>query len=218
VPDETDREERGMRRPADPLVATLAAGTYVALCARHHDRPGRLETRAFRSVNDAPDRRWLRLPQQLGTPWTLPATAAVLALRGRRAWAVAALVAVPAEKAVEVATKKVLRRPRPVAVVPTTLRDDAPTQGAAQPSGHAAIAAAAAYLLARGTGSLRLGIAGAAGTLLTSYVRVHQGAHWPGDVAAGAALGVVVGAGLASVVDAVTPAAGRVWSSRSDST
>ena len=41
----------------------------------------------------------------------------------------------------------------------------------------------------------------AAGTLLTSYARVHQGAHWPGDVAAGAALGVTVGAALASRVD-----------------
>jgi undecaprenyl-diphosphatase len=185
-------------------VATLAAGTYVALCVRHRDRPGRLEMRAFRAVNDAPDRRWLRVPQQLGTPWTLPATAAALAARRRWAWAVAALVAVPAEKGAEVATKKVLRRPRPVAVAPTALRDDAPTRGGALPSGHAAIAASATYLLARGTGSRVLGAAAAGGTLLASYVRVHQGAHWPADVAAGAALGVAVGAGLAAVVDATT--------------
>lgn len=195
-----------MGRPTDPLVAAVAAGGYMALCRRHRDRPRRVEARAFRAVNDAPDRRWLRLPQQLGTPWALPATAAVLAARGRRAWAAAALVALPVEKGAEVATKKVLRRPRPVAVVATVLRDDAPTEGPAQPSGHAAIAAAAAYLLARGTGSRTLGTAGALGTVLTSYVRVHQGAHWPGDVAAGAALGVAVGAGLATVVDAGWPA------------
>ncbi|WP_408897770.1 phosphatase PAP2 family protein [Nocardioides sp. R1-1] len=191
-----------MTRRGDRTVAAAAVATYSLLCLRHRARPGHREERAFRRVNARSDRPWLRLPQQLGTPWTLPATALVLARRGRWPWALAALLALPTEKAAEVATKKLVRRPRPAATVGTEVRDDAPTDGPGQPSGHAAIAAAASYLLARGTGSGTLGLLGAGGTALTSYVRVHQGAHWPADVAAGVTLGVAVAATLASVVAA----------------
>lgn len=179
----------------DARLAALATAGYAVVCVRHHARPRPAELRVFDHAN-AHERPWLRVPQQLGTPWTLPVSAAVLAASGRRRQALAAVLALPAEKALEVATKKLLGRPRPVAVTPTTLRDDAPDEGPSLPSGHAAIAAAAAYLLTRCAGSPALGAAAASAAGLTSWARVQQGAHWPSDVLAGTLLGVAIAAGL----------------------
>lgn len=52
----------------------------------------------------------------------------------------AAGLGLPAEKALEVALKKLHPTPRPLYVEPTVLRDDAPVKGESFPSGHAAIA------------------------------------------------------------------------------
>ena len=194
-----------MSRGNDRLVALGAISLYAALCVRHRADPRPAELRLFRRINASPDHRWHRIPQQLGTPRALPAASAALALGRRADLALAAVAALPLEKGAEVLTKKLVRRPRPVTLDSAVLRDDAPREGPALPSGHAAIAAAASYLLARGSGSVAVAGFGATATALASYVRVHQGAHWPGDVAAGAALGVAIGA-------AVTAAAGRLES------
>lgn len=135
-----------------------------------------------------------RVPQQLGTPWSLPATVVLLWTVGRRHKAVAAVVALPLEKAVEVGLKKLIRRRRPVMETPTILRDDAPEEGPSLPSGHAALATATAYFLSRAFPTTLPLLA--AGTALASFVRVHQGAHWPSDALAGCALGVTVAATL----------------------
>jgi undecaprenyl-diphosphatase len=161
------------------------------LVVRYRDPPRPAERDVFRFINDGPEQSWLRFPQQLGTPWALVATAAAMAVRGRRADAAICLLTLPAEKGVEVLTKKFVQRPRPLYVVPTALRDDAPLEGPSMPSGHAAIATASTLILVagapRGVAALVAGI-----TTVTAYTRVHQGAHWPSDTVAGCALGAAV--------------------------
>jgi undecaprenyl-diphosphatase len=107
----------------------------------------------------------------------------------------AAALALPAEKAVEVGLKKVRPVPRPLYVEPTVLRDDAPVEGESFPSGHAAIAFAAAGLAAP--------IAPAPGRIAlfavvtgTAVARLSQGAHHPVDLLGGAALGTGLAASL----------------------
>jgi undecaprenyl-diphosphatase len=179
----------------DGPVAAASALAYVALVARFAPEPGRREQRLFTALNDGPHGPPLRVPQQLGTPWVLPATSAYLLLRGRRGEALAAAAALPLVKGLEVATKKAVDRPRPLMVTPTALRDDAPVEGPSQPSGHTAIAAEATYLLAPAVpGPVARALV--AGTAAVGYVRVNQGAHWPSDAVAGTFLGLGVAAGL----------------------
>lgn len=173
-----------------PRVA--AAVAFVAAAVAFHGRPRTREMGLFTVVDDWPDTRLQR--QQVGTPWAPPLVGAALWLAGHRREAVAAVLSLPASKGVEVAVKKVLQRPRPLYETPTVLRDDAPVEGPSFPSGHAALAAAAAYLVCRAAPPVTLPVA--ALTTASSLVRVHQGAHWPSDALAGTALGVGVAAGL----------------------
>lgn len=146
--------------------------------------------------------RWLRVPQQWGTPWTLPAVAVVAAVRRRPRDAVAALACLPLEKGLEVATKKWRPRPRPVYEQPTHLRGDAPLEGGSMPSGHAALAACGTtLLLPLVPPGLRPPLVAVTG--LSAYVRIHQGAHWPSDTLAGLLLGTAVGLGMSEVTAAV---------------
>jgi len=179
----------------DVVVTGLSTAGFVVLAATCGTGAGRMERRSFEEANDGGERSWLRVPQQLGTPWALVATTALMALRRRPRDAAAAAAALPVEKGLEVLTKKLLERPRPVRVVAAELRDDAPAHGPSFPSGHSAIATASAYLLAR-TWPTPVGAALLAVTALSSYVRVRQGAHWPTDVVAGACLGAAVAGGL----------------------
>lgn len=184
------------RAPAhDGVVAAISVAAYGVLTVRFAREPGRREQHLFTALNDGPHGPWLRVPQQLGTPWALPVASAVLLARGRRADALAAAAALPLVKGLEVATKKAWDRPRPLMVTPTALRDDAPVEGPSQPSGHTAIAAAAVYLVAPAVPPVvERGLVATAAA--ASYVRVNQGAHWPSDVATGTFLGLGVAAGL----------------------
>jgi len=178
----------------DATVAVCGAVAFLASAVAFRGTPRGPELRLFGVVNEWPDTRLHRLPQQVGTPWAPPLVGAALWLAGRRREAVAAFLSLPASKGVEVAVKKVLQRPRPLYETPTVLRDDAPVEGPSFPSGHAALAAAAAYLVCRAAPPVTLPVA--ALTTASSLVRVHQGAHWPSDALAGTALGVGVAAGL----------------------
>jgi membrane-associated phospholipid phosphatase len=110
--------------------------------------------------------------------------------------AVAGTLALPLEKAAEVGVKKLTGRRRPAQVGTTVeLHDDAPATGESYPSGHAAISACAAvlvspYLPAWSWPALAIPVG------LTSYTRVHQGAHFPLDSVGGVLLGLGVGTAL----------------------
>ncbi len=182
------------------LTACLTGVGVVVLAAAVADRHPRADRRLFAAVNHHRDEpAGLRVLQQAGTPWVLPGTAMVAALAGRRRLALAGALALPVEKALEVAIKKARPVPRPLYVQPTVLRDDAPVEGESYPSGHAAIAFAAATLAAPhlppALGPALFGTAAGA-----ALVRLSQGAHHPVDAVGGAALGVAVGSGLRALV------------------
>lgn len=178
-------------------VLGLGLTAAAALVADEHPAADR---RLFEMVNDhESDLPAARLVQQLGTPWILPGTAVTAALAGRRRLALAAALALPVEKALEVGIKKLRPTPRPLYVQPTVLRDDAAVEGESFPSGHAAIAFTAvglvAPLLPFRAAVLTYVLAGG-----TALVRISQGAHHPIDSVAGASLGLGIASGLTFVV------------------
>lgn len=178
----------------DTAAAIGAGVAFTACMAAFHGRPRPWEVRLFTRLNEGSRYGLLRVPQQLGTPSALPLTGGALWLSGRRREAVAAVLSLPLSKGAEVAVKKALRRPRPLYETPTVLRDDAPVEGPSYPSGHAAIAAASAYLVCRAVPRASGPVA--AITVVSALVRVRQGAHWPTDALGGGALGVGVAATL----------------------
>jgi membrane-associated phospholipid phosphatase len=185
------------RLPRDGWVALIGAGAYAGTAALASRHARQWERRTFNAVNHGVGRApALRVPQQLGTPWMLPGLAAVAFYRHRPSLAVAAAVALPAEKGFEVGVKLIVRRRRPANEADDArLRDDAPADGPSYPSGHVAIAATWTTLLVPYLPPL---VTAAASTtaLVVGFRRVHQGAHYPLDVVGGGLLGVTVGTGL----------------------
>jgi membrane-associated phospholipid phosphatase len=99
--------------------------------------------------------------------------------------------------------KTAFDRQRPYEVIPEAdplLRWDI---ASSMPSGHAAASAAGAVILAYllGRWGWALGLLAAA----VAFGRVYIGVHYPGDVLAGAALGVVVGLAAVALVSRLQP-------------
>ncbi len=186
-----------VRRPVDRWLALAAATAYVGLGVAVRGKPGRRERSLFDALNhDLGSRPLLRVPQQLGTPWVLPALSLAGFTTHRPHLAVAAACALPLEKGLEVGVKKTWQRSRPAEADPEAeLRDDAPREGSSYPSGHTAIALTATLLL-----SPYLPPAVAAAAVLgaggSAWVRVRQGAHFPVDTVGGGLLAVAVTSGL----------------------
>ncbi|MFJ8542190.1 phosphatase PAP2 family protein [Streptomyces sp. NPDC093586] len=136
--------------------------------------------------------------------------AAALALGGARARG-AALVGVGAVAVTSTAAnllgKRLVRRPRPdrEAARVTVGRHVPMPASASFPSGHTASAVA----FATAVGVVLPAAAAPLGALATAvgYSRVHTGVHYPGDVVAGAVLGVA-GAATALAVAAAAPVPG----------
>jgi undecaprenyl-diphosphatase len=94
-----------------------------------------------------------------------------------------------------VGVKLMFERRRPAQVLDAELHDDAPAEGGSYPSGHAAIAACAAWLVAAHLPRWTVGaLVTAVGA--TTFTRVHQGAHFPLDAVGGVLMGVSAGAVL----------------------
>jgi membrane-associated phospholipid phosphatase len=184
------------RRRADAWLALASGALSVALLPLAAADLPRLERTLFDKANRAgyalPA---LRIPQQLGTPWLLPTMSLVGFWTHRPHLTVSAALALPLEKGGEIAVKNLTRRRRPARAADPVLRDDAPVDGPSYPSGHAAIATCAAFLVApylpayAGPGLL-------AALGLTSYARLQQGAHFPLDLLGGVLLGVASGSFL----------------------
>ena len=184
------------------LTALLATASAV-----HHDRVGPREARAFRAVNGLPDSMYRPAwtVMQLGAFGAIPASAAAAWLAGDGELAGRLLVGGTATWALAKAVKQIVRRPRPATLLPGIRCRGREASGLGYLSGHSGVAVAlgAAALPRLGPGGRELALAAIP---LLGVTRVYVGAHFPLDVAGGAALGLAVNAAAGTAVSS--------WSAR----
>lgn len=109
--------------------------------------------------------------------------------RRRRAWLIAALTG-PASIILNFVVKTLVRRPQPTC--PNLARSVNGRVSYSFPSAHATSSFAAATVLGRVEAQLEMP------ALALAYSRVHLARHYPTDVAAGALLGLMIGAAVDS--------------------
>jgi len=170
-----------------------AASLLATASAARRDRVGHWEAGAFRAVNGLPD-SWQQpawVIMQLGALGAVPAAAATAWLAGDDELAGRLLAGGTSTWLLAKLVKQIVRRPRPVALLPGTRHRGREAAGLGYLSGHAAVAVclgAAAYP--------RLGPRGRvlalAAVPLVGMTRLYVGAHLPLDIAGGIALGLAV--------------------------
>lgn len=173
------------------IAVVVLADSYVR-ARRLHVTPG--EQRVFRRFNDLPDTIhppvWAVM--QTGSLAAVWVTAAVLWAIDHDAEAVtAALVGTAVWGGVKIG-KHYVGRGRPRAhLTGVHVRGQVQT-GLGYPSGHAAVSMSLALIATHGAAPAVV-VAGVAVALFTGCARMYVGAHLPLDVAAGIAMGVIVG-------------------------
>ena len=179
------------------LGAGTAAVLVTALSARR-DQVGHREARAFRAVNGLPDSLYgpVWVVMQAGALGAVPAAATAALLAHDRELAVRLLAGGTASWALAKLVKRVVRRPRPAALISGTRTRGPEASGLGYLSGHAAVAVAmGAAALPRLSPSGRAVVA--AVVPVVGLSRIYVGAHLPLDVAGGAGLGLAVEAAVA---------------------
>jgi undecaprenyl-diphosphatase len=179
------------------LGAGTAAVLVTALSARR-DQVGHREARAFLAINGLPDSLYgpVWVVMQAGALGAVPAAATAALLADDRELAVRLLAGGTASWALSKLVKRVVRRPRPAALISGVRTRGPEASGLGYLSGHAAVA------VAMGATALpRLSPAGravvAAVVPVVGLSRIYVGAHLPLDVAGGAGLGLAIEAAVA---------------------
>lgn len=172
-----------------------AAGIGVSAAVLHRDRVDAREARAFRLVNEQPDRLFgpVWVVMQAGTLAAAPVAAGAAWLSGRRALAARLLVTGSVTWGASKVVKYAVRRPRPAVLLPGTRCRGREQAGLGYLSGHAGVAMALGagawpHLGRRGRSAVALAVPAVA------LARLYVGAHLPLDVVGGAALGLAVDA------------------------
>jgi undecaprenyl-diphosphatase len=185
---------------ADPrvrLAIGVATTVITALSARGR-RVGQHEATVFRAINDLPDSlyppAWAVM--QLGALGAAPVAAGAAWVAHDRELSGRLLAGGTATWALSKLVKRLVRRPRPAALIPDARRRGPDAAGLGYLSGHAGVA------VALGAAAFpRLGAAERAVILVIAPIvglsRVYVGAHLPLDIAGGAALGLAVEAAAA---------------------
>jgi undecaprenyl-diphosphatase len=139
-----------------------------------------------------------------GLGWIAAALVAAVVLRRAEVALLTAAAVVVADTTASL-IKQAVERPRPFVPFPDPEPLVGTGSGYAFPSGHAATSFAAATVLARAAPRLTPVLVVLA--VAVAWSRVYVGVHYPGDVLAGALLGLAVGATLVLVAGrAVAPA------------
>ena len=182
--------ERGRDlRTAAIGAGVLAVGGLLARAPLHS-----AEIRGFRTANQLPDRlfRPVWMGMQYGTFGTVPALAAVMALRRRPRTATAVALGGTAAWLLAKLVKPWVGRARPGAILPRVNHRGQEEGDLGFPSGHAAVSAAlSAALWPTASPAVRAVCGGL--SAIVAFARVYVGAHLPLDVLGGAGLGVAVG-------------------------
>lgn len=179
------------------LGVTLVGATWVRARSRE---VGRLEKRAFRVVNDAPNA--LRAPVWLvmqGGSLAAVGASALAALRFDRR---TALVTAGAGSVVWGGVKLVkpaIGRGRPEHHLPDVRVRGAAQSGLGYPSGHAAVATTLA-VITTGRSSPLIHRAALSVAATVGLARMYVGAHLPFDVVGGMGIGLVAGSAGAEVI------------------
>ena len=191
-------------------MAGLVIGSAVLLSAASAARKavGDLERRAFRSINELPDRpyRLVWALMQYGTFGTVPAMAAVALVRRRPRQALGLAVAGTGAWAAAKGVKRIVRRGRPAATMGGVRLRGKEEGDLGFPSGHAAVSAALT-MVAWSSAGPRWRATSAGLTVVVPLARMYVGAHLPLDCVGGSGLGLAIASAVNLAMGAPEPAA-----------